>query len=303
MLRLLAHHGRYTLAAGLLAGLALPALAALLKPWVPHLIVLLLCLTAFRIGHHGALRGLRNAAHTLRTLLILQLGLPLLAIAGFALLGLSYTAEALAITLMLAAPALTGSPNLAIMLKADPEPAFRLLILGTALLPLTIIPIFWLSPQLGDFTTALWAAARLVAVLGTGMMISFVLRAKALPAPKDTTVEALDGVMVICLILTVVGLMGALGPALQKAPLAVLKWTVLVFAVNFGLQIITYLVTKNTPPHTEAVPFAVVAGNRNVALFLLALPLAQSEEFLIFLACSQLPIYLTPLLMRRFFAR
>ena len=47
-----------------------------------------------------------------------------------------------------------------------------------------------------------------------------------------------------------------------------------------------------------AAPLAIVAGNRNVAIFLIAASASQSEEFLIFLGCYQFPMYLTPILMR-----
>ena len=62
--------------------------------------------------------------------------MPLLALAGFWLFGLAGSPYAIAFTLMLAAPSVTGSPNISILLGHAPEPAFRLLILGTALLPL-----------------------------------------------------------------------------------------------------------------------------------------------------------------------
>ena len=47
-----------------------------------------------------------------------------------------------------------------------------------------------------------------------------------------------------------------------------------------------------------AVPIGIVAGNRNIALFLIALPIMQSEQLLIFLGCYQIPMYLTPIIMR-----
>jgi hypothetical protein len=53
----------------------------------------------------------------------------------------------------------------------------------------------------------------------------------------------------------------------------------------------------------EVVPFSIVAGNRNVALFFVALPVTQSPEFLIFLGCYQIPMYLTVILMRPLFGR
>jgi hypothetical protein len=43
---------------------------------------------------------------------------------------------------------------------------------------------------------------------------------------------------------------------------------------------------------------AIIAGNRNVAIFLVAVAVSNSDEFLIFLGCYQLPMYLTPIFMR-----
>ena len=46
---------------------------------------------------------------------------------------------------------------------------------------------------------------------------------------------------------------------------------------------------------------AVVAGNRNIALFLLALPSGVTDQILLFVGCWQFPMYLTPLLLRRIY--
>lgn len=297
----LARHGRLALVAGLVAGLTLPSVALALKPWLAHLVALLLFLTALRIGPTETWRGLRQGRGSLRMVLILQLALPLAVMAVLALAGLLDTPVALALLLMLSAPALTGSPNLSLLLGADPEPAFRLLILGTALVPLTMLPVFWLLPQLGDFGAAVWGALRLLAVIAVAVALGFSLRRFWSPSPAR--VRQMDGAMTLALVVIVVGLMSALRPALEARPLDALGWMILVFAVNFGLQVVTFYTARRIAPTHEAVPFAIVAGNRNVALFLVSLPAAQVEPLLLFLGCYQLPMYLTPMLMRRFYAR
>ena len=157
-----AKHGRWALVLGLLGGLVLPELAQALKPWLAELVLLLLFLTGLRVGHRDALLGLKGVRRTLAVVLSYQLALPLLALAGFWLFGLAGSPYAIAFTLMLAAPSVTGSPNISILLGHAPEPAFRLLILGTALLPLTVIPVFWFSPELGDLNAALLASGKLL---------------------------------------------------------------------------------------------------------------------------------------------
>ena len=220
-----ARHGRWALVLGLLCGLLVPSLAAALKPWLAELVLVLLFLTGLRVGPQQALSGLKGIGRTLAVVLGYQLALPLLALAAFAALGLAGTPYAVAFTLMLAAPSVTGSPNIAILLGHAPEPAFRLLILGTALLPLTVVPVFWLSPALGDLAAALWAAAKLLLSIWLAIGLAFGVRHLVQPELKAAQSHALDGVMSIALAVIVVGLMSAVGPALQSQPWEVLRFT------------------------------------------------------------------------------
>ena len=206
-----------------------------------------------------------------------------------------------AVVLVLAAPALIGSPNLAILVDADPEPAFRLLALGTALLPLTMLPTFWLLPQLGDFTSAVWGAARLLGTIGGAIVLGFLVSAVFWPTRSEDQTEVLHGVMTVALAVIVIGLMAALRPAFQQSPLEVAVWMALAFAVNFGMQALTYFASRRLGLGREAVPFSIVSGNRNVAIFLITISPDAAEPLLVFLGCYQVPMYLTPILTRSFY--
>ena len=50
-------------------------------------------------------------------------------------------------------------------------------------------------------------------------------------------------------------------------------------------------------------PLAIGAGNRNIALFLVALPPEVLAPLMIFIGCWQLPMYLTPVLLPRLYER
>ena len=73
------------------------------------------------------------------------------------------------------------------------------------------------------------------------------------------------------------------------------------FAVSFGMQIGTLVLGKPWIAPEDLVAYGVVAGNRNIALFLLALPSGVTDQILLFVGCWQFPMYLTPLLMRRIY--
>lgn len=288
------------LVAGLVAGLALPNVAAALRPLLDELVLLLLFLTAVRVGFPETRRGLGDAHRTISIVLVYQLALPLLCIALFALFGLAQSPVAIALTLMLAAPSVTGSPNMSVMLGAPPEPAFRLLILGTLLLPVTVIPIFWFSPVLGDLQAAIATSLRLgLSIVGV-VAVAFVVRALSRPAMAVSEIKALDGVTSIALAVIVIGLTSAVGPTLSTAPLMLAGWMAVAFGANFGLQIAAFGILKHRGVESDAAPLALVAGNRNVALFLIASSATGSQDFLIFLGCYQFPMYLTPLIMGRF---
>lgn len=302
-LGLLARHGRFVLVGGLVAGVALPGVAATLKPWLSELVLLLLFLTAFRVGLPATVQGLKQARSALGVVLVYQLGLPLLCLAGFSALGLAHTPMAIALTLMLAAPSVTGTPNMAVLLGHPPEPAFRVLILGTLMLPLTLIPIFWLSPALGNLPDALGVAIRLGVSISFTIALAFGLRALVRPhMPPDET-RALDGLTSLALAVIVIGLMSAIAPAFSATPWMLAGWFVFAVVVNFGLQMAGYFGLRSFGAGPAAVPMSLVAGNRNVALFLVASSATQSDTFLVFLGCYQIPMYLTPLVMRPFYDR
>ncbi|MEP2716021.1 hypothetical protein [Pseudophaeobacter sp.] len=303
LLATIAHHGQVAMILGLLAGFLLKDLASALKPWLPEMVAGLLFLTAFRIGAPRAFGGLKDGIASLKSVLILQMLLPLAAVALFWALGIAATPLAVALVLMLSAPSVTGSPNITLLLGHAPEPAFRLLILGTALMPLTVIPVFLLSPELGDLWNVLHTSLRLTMTIAVTVGVAFLCRQLFAPNLQDHHARAIDGLTIIALSVIVIGLMAALGPALYRAPYEVAKWLAIVCIANFGLQYLCFRWLIWRGARKIAVPTGVVAGNRNFALFLIALPASTTDPLLIFLGCYQVPMYLTAVVMRRVYAR
>jgi predicted Na+-dependent transporter len=294
---MIARHGRLALVAGLLAGLTLPDLAALIRPWLPHLVALLLFLTAFRIGLRQAAGSLAEARSGLMLVAVFQMVMPLAALVIFWALGLMATPFAIAVMLMLTAPGVSGAAAFTALLGRDPAPALRLLITGMAVFPLTVMPILWATPALGNMADVLAASGRLLAVIVIASALGFALR-RLIPAPD---LRQIDGLNAIALFVIVIGLMAAVGPALRSDPVLVLKWLAGVCAVNFGLQIACYMILRGRSAVDPTGP-SIIAGNRNVALFLLALPAATTDPLLIFIGVYQVPMFLTPIAMRWLYA-
>ncbi|MEZ5776961.1 MAG: hypothetical protein R3E44_01225 [Paracoccaceae bacterium] len=298
-----ARHGRALLILGLVAGIMLPGLAAAMKPYLQELVALLLFLAALRIGPRQAAGSAAALGPTLRVVLIYQLVLPLIAVGVLSAFGIAQTAVAMAVILVLSASPIAGSPNLAILSGADPVPAFRLLIIGTALLPLTVVPVFWLMPGFGHGTEVIGAAGRLLAVIALAALAAFALRLTVFRDPRPMAIAALDGLSAIVMAIVVVGLMAAVGPALASSPTVLLGWFLCASATNLGLQIVAGLVLGRLGGGRTLPATAIVAGNRNIALFLVALPVELTDRLLMFIGCYQIPMYLTPILLGGFFRR
>lgn len=289
-------HGRVLLVAGLVAGLFLPGAAAAVRPHVGALIAALLFIACLRIGPRQAIGASADLGHGLTATLVLQLVVPLVAVGVFRLVAWTGP-NALALTLMIAGPPISGTPALMIMLGHDPAPALRQLVVGTALLPFTALAVFALAPGIEGAGTVFFAAARLLGVIGIAAAIAFALRLTLLKEVSGLRRDALDGLAAIVMAVVVVGLMVALAETLPRDPGAVLATAALAFAANFGMQIAASLVAARTGLSSLAVPLGIAAGNRNMALFLTALPAAITDPALLFIGCYQLPMYLTPLVL------
>ena len=291
-----ARHARICLVLGLVCGMALPTAASVIRDWLPVLVATLLCVSAMRIGLRAAVGSLGDMRQTIKGVLFFQLALPLGALGLCLLMDVTGFPLAIAMILMLSAPSITGSPNFAALMGHNPAPPMRLLILGTALVPLTAMPLLWIIPGIGSMADVFFTALRLAGVIAVSVGVGFAVRRFALPAPSDDQIKALDGTGAILLSVMVVGLMAALGPALRTDPAEVAFWLIAVLIANFGLQIAAYRLGAD--PGTS-----IVAGNRNIALYLVALPAATTDPLLIFIGCYQIPMYLTPILMQRFYRR
>lgn len=297
-----ARHGRVILVASLGVGLTSSTLAMLVKPHIDILIALLLFTACLRVGPSQAFGAVRDLKASFAFTIALQVLLPLLTafVASMAGLGAGLI---LPLVLLTSAPAVSGSPHLVALMGFEPAPALRQLVVGTALLPLTILPVFVVLPEFGDVHTIVWSSLRLLAVIAAAAIIAFIIRLTILKTPSDDQLVQMDGASTILLAIVVFGLMAAIQTEMAIDPLNVLITLGAVCAVNFGLQIITTLILLKTKAAAYAIPMGVVAGNRNVALFLTALPAATTHPLLLFLACYQIPMYLTPIIMKWFYQR
>lgn len=326
-----AAYARWVLVGGLVLGLLFQDLAAYTRPSIPVFIWLLLFVASVRIGPHGLLSAVADLRTHLWLTLAMQGAIPVLLMLPIVLAGWNGFWVS-AVLLVAAASPISGSPSLVIMLGHDPAIALRQLVVGTALLPLTLLPVLFYLPEIHDVFAVLQASLKLLMVILSAAVVGCLLR--LLPRWRHLDDEALqnvDGLSAIFMALAVVGLMSAINDALQQSPGYLFSLLLLAFVVNIGLQLICWycwrgfdtssqqigpdrgqVETTNAiqeasstriPLADYRVPVSVIAGNRNIALYLTALPAAVTEPLLAFIGCYQFPMYLTPLLMNRLYKR
>lgn len=296
VLAFLARNGRLLLVAGLIAGILLPGLAAVLRPLIAPMILGLLFLAVLRLGPEGLAAGLKGLHRAIGLTLVLQLVLPLAAAALFAAAGVLAHPLATGAVLALAAAPITGSPNLALMVGGNPAPALRQLVIGTALLPLTVLPVFVVMPAFGSPLAVGRAALQLLALIAVVGGAALALRHFKIVQRSEPAFVTMDALAALLMGLVVIGLMSAIGPALLDNPLALGAALMAAFALNVPLQLAaSTMMARRDPDAAPAV--GIVAGNRNLALFLSVLPPSTADDLLLFIGCFQIPMYLTPFLL------
>ncbi len=297
-LHLAARNGPLVLVAGLLAGVLLPGLAEPMRPLLPPLVMLLLFVTVLRMDPLALVGSLSDLGRVIGTVAAFQFLVPMfLLIVGYSS-GWMTSPVFLSFLIVAAAPSISGSPNMCLMMGHPAEHAMRLMVVGTALLPLTALPVFWFMPELEDIQAVILASVRLFLTIALATAAAVALRLTILRQPSQTTLGNLEGLGVITLAVFVIGLMPSLSATALSAPGTALFWIALAFLINFGAQVLTLLLLRGRGSAAQVTAMSLIAGNRNIALFFVALPPEIIAPILVFIGAYQIPMYLTPSLLR-----
>ena len=295
----LGRHGTLAVALSILLGIALPPLGALIRPFFPATVFLLLCLAFLRV-EPAALR----AEFARPKLLIAAAGWTMLVVpvlSGLALqaLDLGGQSPALLLALMfnMVAPPIFSSPALAALMGLNAATTLALLLACVAVTPL-------LAPAL---IAALVGPAVTFSPLELGLRLVLMLAGAATAATAVRSVMGkpwvehqalrIDGLNVIVLFAFALGLMGDVWANTIERPGLVLGILALATAITFGLSALTALLFLRTGWRT-ALPLAHAAGSRNTGLMLAAAAGLVPELVWLYVALIQIPIYALPLLAR-----
>ena len=297
-LSLAGRHGTLLAAASIFIGLALPDLAALLKPVLGAIIVAMLMLAFLRVDLSALRRYFTRPGLIAAATVWLMLVAPALIGAIFFYAGVGHALPGLyfMLVLQLAAPGLMSAPAVAALLGLDVALTLAGLIVSVAVAPVS-----------AGLFTHLFLGTALASPLALGVHLALIIAGAALGAAVirgiaggafiEAQAQRIDGLSVLMFMTFAIAAMDGVTAHIVNEPMLVGKLTLLAFALSLGMTAVTTLVFW---PAGRARAFAIglMAGNRNMGLMLAATGFAVSDVAWLYFAVAQFPIYLLPHLMR-----
>ena len=300
LLTAISRNGTRIIAASVLIGLAFPAAAAAVRPWLPQLVVLLLVAALLRVDFGLFVQRLRRPGTAVAASLWLMLGTPVVFFTAARLIGLDEIDPAILTIVFLfsATPPIVSAPTFAGMMGLDVALSLAVLLFGLIAMPV-------LAPAMADVfvepdlpITVLDLARRLAILAGAGFAITFALR-WALGRERIARAAPLVDVCAITLVtLFAIASMDGIRAALLADPLQIGVITLACYAVAFLNMALAYAVFRPFVGR-DAVAIAYSAGNRNMGVMVSALGVYAIPELVwFFFALSQLPIFTFPFLLK-----
>ena len=291
-------HGTVFAAASIFVGLAVPPLAAAIKPYLAEAIIVMLTLAFLRVDpdelrHHFTRPGLIAAA-TVWVMLIVPATLGAL----FLTVGLDQSMPGLYFMLILqiSAPGLMSSPALAALMGLDVALTLASLIVCSAITPVT-----------ASLFTHVFLGTALASPLAFGLKLFLIIAGCALAAAATRRIagrawverqrERIDGLSVLAMGSFAIAAMDGVSGHIRAQPLLVVELLALAFTLALGLIALTALVFARAG-RARALAIGLIAGNRNVGLMLAATGFAVPEVAWLYFALAQFPIYLLPHLLK-----
>lgn len=300
-LAFLNRHAREILAGGIFAGLIIPDLASLMQPLMQIAVLASLSLSMLRLDWSTAAAWLGRPLRAFIALGWMLLLAPAMTLAAVRMLDLP---EGLSIALVLAAaaPPLTASPALALLLGLDASLSLILLVAGLAMLPLTLAAVsFWLLGL--ELTTGPAPfLLRIGIFVGLPFLVSAGIRRLVSRQRLDAHAVEINGLIVVALVIFAIAVMDGVAARLIADPWTVGMFTASAFTLNICLQAVGagaffWLGWRG------ALTMGLASGYRNMAIMLVLTAGIAGPDMSLYVAIAQFPIFVMPMLSNPLYRR
>ena len=304
----LGRQGTRAVAALVVLGIAVPPIGALLKPWVPEAIFVLLCIAFLRVDLEAFRSYLARPALVLAATAWTSLLIPALFGVTYLVVGLNDRAVDLFVALMLQAMAspMMASPALAALMGLDATLVLVTLVTSTVLIPFTAPLFAYAFIGRGLTLSPMALGLKLFAILAGSALVGLTGRRIAGPAAIERYTDQINGLNILVLYVFVAAIMENVAARLLAAPMRLIELAALAFGVFFAVLGLTILLFA-WAGRERAFVLGLMASQRNMGLMLAATGGALPDLAWLYFALSQFPIYLSPHLLqplaRRLIAR
>lgn len=304
LLQRLGQHAAPAYAISIFLGLALPQLAAAMRPAIPITIFIFIMLAFARMNLPG-IRAVAAAPKRLGAVLLVSCLVP--PIVGYLALHLPWFRDLdpgiqLAIAMMASAPPLMAAPVYALLLGFENSLALAALVLGMVVVPLTAPTFTSLLAGADVPISPLALAERLFYFVGSGMLGGLILRRIAGLARLQAAKLELDGIGVLMFFLFAIAAMDGVLTATIATPGLMLLMLVLSTGFSTLNFAIAYLLFRPFD-FNDRFSASICIGLRNMGLLVAPIITILPKNTFLYFALAQIPIYIAPMVLKALKAR
>jgi predicted Na+-dependent transporter len=293
--------GTRAVAVSLLAGLALPWLAALMKPAFTPSVLVLLCLAFLRVDPGALRRRFARPGLVIAAAAWMMVATPIACGLVLSVLGLE-RGLLVALLFQAAAPPVVASSALAALMGLDAALALAVLTACAIATPVTAATFAALFLGSAMDLSPLALGLRLFAMLAGAAGLAALLRRAAGQSWIERQNERIDGLSVIALFCFAVAVMDGVVAQTVARPQVVLGLLALAFATSLGLGLATAAVFWRAG-RTAALTLALSAGLRNLGVMVAGAGGGVPALTWLYIAMVQFPVYLLPYLLKPLLGR
>jgi BASS family bile acid:Na+ symporter len=290
----LGRQGTRALAASVVIGLAVPQLAAYVKPYLGETVFVLLLFSYLRTDPSAFARYLKAPGLTIVAALWVMVAVPLLFGTTYVLLGLRESSPDLYTIMILqsAIAPITSSAAFAALMGLDVAFALAALIVANALAPVTTVAFSYLFLGTSLFSPIDLGIKLFFFFAGAGG-VAFVIRRIAGQVWIERQKDAIDGLNVIAVFVFAIAAMESVPRHVSADPLFALELLILIMVLSVALIGLSVLVFWRTG-HDRGLVIGLLAAFRNLGVIMAALGTTLPDFAWFYFAMVQFPIFLLP---------
>jgi predicted Na+-dependent transporter len=294
----LGRQGTRALAASIFLGLAVPPLAAYVKPYLGETVFVLLLFSYLRTDPTAFRRYLREPGLIIVAALWVMLAVPLIFGTAYALVGIREAMPALYTIMILqcAITPITSSAAFAALMGLDVAFSLAVLIVSNALSPITTVAFSYLFLGTSLFSPIELGVKLFYFFAGAGA-VAYAIRRVAGQEWIERQKEPIDGLNVIAVFVFAIAAMESVPRHVLANPLFALELFVLIIVLTLALIGLSVLVFLRAGLDRGLV-IGLLAAFRNIGVVMAALGATLPDLAWFYFAMVQFPIFLLPAILQ-----